>query len=75
MVMHRLIAEQIFRNKEPVYIKYNRRLGTWMYSIVPVSDPEFWLDSFLTEWAAKKFCEHNQLPLEGLLTHEIKKVS
>lgn len=46
---------------EKVGIEYNNDTGTWQYSVYPMSDPEYWIDSFLSYEKAKEFCDDNLL--------------
>jgi len=54
----RYIAE-----KAPVIILHNDETGEWLYSVEVVGSGGFWLESYKTEAAARRFAERHQLPI------------
>jgi hypothetical protein len=55
--------KQYLIEKVDVIIQYTNETGEWRYAIVVFDDPEFWLDSFITEKMAITFCNKHGLKI------------
>lgn len=44
---------------DEVILHLNTETGTQMYSICPIDDPEYWIESFPTYEEAREFCDDN----------------
>jgi len=53
--------KNLVRQKTPVEIYHTNENGAWLWAINSVGT-NIWLESYLTEEKAVKFCIRNQLP-------------